>query len=58
MEVLDPSGWFEYGHDHDEGEMNVDVVQISRFKAGTFVWSPATVVAIIVIEELMQARQN
>ena len=36
--------------------MNVNGVWIPRFKAGTFVWSPAPVVSRIVIEELSQAR--
>ena len=38
--------------------MNVHGFWISRFKAGTFVWIPATVVARIVIEELRQAIQK
>ena len=39
--------------------MNVDGVWIPRFKAGTFVWGPAPVFAIIVIiEDLRQARQK
>ena len=49
VEVLDPSGWFERRHDNNGGEMNVYGVWIPRFKAGTFVLSPAPVVAIIVI---------
>ena len=48
-EVLELAGWFEFGHNHDEGEMNMDGVCILRFKAGTFVWSPVTAVTIIMI---------
>ena len=48
--MLNPAGWFEQGHNHYGREMNVDGVWILRFKAGTFVWSPAPVVARIVIE--------
>ena len=58
MDVLDTSGWFERGNNHDGGEMNAYGVWIPRFKYGTFVWGPAPAVAIIVIEELRQARHN
>ena len=59
MEVLDPYGWFERGHNKYGGDTNVDGVWIPRFKAGTFVWGPAPVFAIIVIiEDLRQARQK
>ena len=54
--MLNIDGWFERGHNHDGGEMNVYRVWISRFKSGTFVWIPAPAVAIIVIEEFRQAR--
>ena len=50
--MLDPSGWFERGNYHDGGEVNMDGFWIPRFKAGTFVWSPAPEVTIILIEEL------
>ena len=36
----------------------MDGVWIPRFKAGTFVWSPTTVVASITIEELRQDIQK
>ena len=38
--------------------MNVNGVWIPRFKAGTFVWSPAPVIVRIMIEKLRQARQK
>ena len=47
--MLEPYGWFECGNDHDGVEMNVDVVCIPMFKAGTFVWIPTTAFTIIVI---------
>ena len=58
LEVLETAGWFEHVHNHDGIDMNMDVVWIPSFKAGTFVWSPAPVVSRIVIEELSQARQK
>ena len=48
--MLDPAGWFELGHNHDGGEMNVDGFWIPRFKASTFVWVPTPAFSIIVIE--------
>ena len=56
--MLDSYGYFERGHDRYGGEMNVYGVWIPRFKYGTFVWSPAPAVAIILIEELSQDRQK
>ena len=50
VEVLEPYGWFEPVHDQYGGDINVDGVWIPRFKAGTFVCSPAPVFTIIVIE--------
>ena len=50
--MLDTAAWFEWGHDNDGVEMNMDGVWIPNFKAGTFVRSPAPAVARIVIEEL------
>ena len=38
--------------------MNMDAVWIPGFKAGMFVWSPASAVSIIVIEKLRQAKQK
>ena len=58
VEVLDPAGWFERGHNHDGEDMNLDGVWIPKFKAGTFVWIPAPAVARVVIEELGQASYN
>ena len=56
VEVLYPARWFEQGHNHNGGEMNVDGFWIPGFKAGTFLCSPAHVVSNIVIEELRQTR--
>ena len=56
--MLEPAGWFEREHDNDGGEINVDIVWIPRFKAGTFVWSPAPAVDRIMIEELRKARKK
>ena len=36
MAVLDPDGWFECGHNHNGGGINMDGVFIPRFKDGTF----------------------
>ena len=47
--MLETYEWFERLYDHYGGEMNVDVVCIPRFNAGTFVWSPEPVVVRIVI---------
>ena len=58
VEVLYPARWFEQGHNHNGGEMNVDGFWIPRFKAGTFVWIPEPVVSRIVTGELRQARQK
>ena len=58
LEVLEPSGWFEQGHDHYGVEMNVGGVCIPKFKAGTFVWGSSPAVARIVIEDLRQSRQK
>ena len=54
--MLELYGCFEWGHNHDVVEMNVDGVWIPRFEAGRFFWSPVPAVARIVIEELRQAR--
>ena len=54
--MLDPSGRFECGHYNNGVEMNVDGFLIPSFKAGNFVCSLVTEVAIIVIKELSQAR--
>ena len=56
LEVLEIDGWFEHGHGHCRVEMNVDVVFIAMFKTGTFVWSHAPAVPIMMIEDLRQAR--
>ena len=58
VEASDPAGWYEPGNNNDGGEMNVDGVRIPRFNAGKFVWSPAPAVAIIGVEDLMQAIQT
>ena len=56
--MLDTDVWFKHGHSHYIGYMNVDGFWIPRFKAEIFVWIPEPAVAIIVIEELRQARQK
>ena len=56
--MLEPAGWFEREHDNDGGEINVDIVWIPRFKAGTFVWSSTPAVDRIMIEELSKASKK
>ncbi len=58
VELLDPEGWFERGHDFFGGRTNCDGIWMPNYRAGTFIWAPPPGAARHAIEELRQARQK
>jgi hypothetical protein len=55
-EFLDPSGWFERGHDHDSGQRDESGHWRPSIRQGTFVWTPLPGAARIAIKQLHIAR--
>ena len=58
VEILDPDGWFERGHDVRGHTTNVDGIWMPNYKAGTFIWAPAPSAAKTAIKQLRQARMK
>mmetsp|Transcript_20683 Transcript_20683/g.30301 ORF Transcript_20683/g.30301 Transcript_20683/m.30301 type:complete len:1268 (-) Transcript_20683:9637-13440(-) len=58
VELLDPEGWFERGHDIGGGTRNVDNVWMPLYKPGTYLWAPPPAAGRHVIEEVRQARHK
>ncbi len=58
VELLEPEGWFERGHDFLGGRKNCDGIWMPCYRPGTFIWAPPPGAARHAIEELRQARQK
>ena len=58
IEVLDPEGWFERGHDIIGGTKNCDGRWIPKYQSGNFIWAPAPAGAKFAAEQLRQARHK
>ena len=58
VELLEPEGWFERGHDFFGGRRNCDGIWMPQYRAGTFIWAHPPGAARHAIEELRQARQK
>ena len=58
VEVLEPEGWFERGHDIIGGSKNCDGMWIPKYKAGNFIWAPAPAGAKFAAEQLRHARHK
>ncbi len=59
LEVLDPEGWFERGHDLlPGGERNVEGHWIPSISPGKFLWLPPPAAADVAVEELRKARHK
>ena len=56
MEVLEPEGWFERGHDIIGGTKNIDGRWIPKYQSGNYIWAPAPAGAKFAAEQLRQAR--
>jgi hypothetical protein len=52
VEFITPEGWFERGHDHDDGKKDARGFWPPTIRTGTFVWTPAPAAAHIAIEQL------
>jgi len=57
-EVLDPEGWYEWGHDHDGGLLNCNGIWMPKLWLGIFVWAPPPAAADAAMEELRKARHK
>jgi hypothetical protein len=58
VEVLEPEGWFERGHDIIGGAKNCDGRWIPKYQSGNFIWAPAPAGAKFAAEQLRQARHK
>ena len=59
LEILDPIGWFERGHDLvQEGTRNSEGHWIPKYRAGTFLWTPPPAAGDVAVEELRKARHK
>ena len=58
VEVLEPEGWFERGHDVIGGSKNCDGIWIPEYKSGNFIWAPAPAGAKFAAEQLRHARHK
>ena len=58
VELLNPDGWYERGHDIAGSTANVDGIWMPTFRRGTFVWAPPPGAARQAIEQLRQARHK
>ena len=58
IEVLQPEGWFERGHDICGSSQNIDGMWIPRYKPAMFIWAPPPAAARTALVELRQARHK
>ena len=59
LEVLEPEGWFERGHDLVQGgTTNFEGHWMPKYKAGKYLWVPPPAAADVAIEELRKARHK
>ena len=56
LELLEPEGWFERGHDLDGGEYDKQGFWRPAVRKGCFLWAPPPAAAGSAIEELRKAR--
>lgn len=54
--VLDPTDWFEKGHDFVGETTNLDGMWVSVYKNGVYIWAPPPAAVGAAMEQLRKAR--
>eukprot|EP00957_Ditylum_brightwellii_P096570 7355057-Ditylum_brightwellii.AAC.1 len=58
IEILEPEGWFERGHDITGRSTRGNELWYPHMAQGVYVWELAPVTAVVEIEELHRAMHN